>query len=87
MKPIPIERADPSRSNYDDWVESDEYYPEMRFDFTSGDLDYLGKHTVHKVSTADKNWIIWKFSWNNGIPTRREKLTGPYDSRAALSWG
>ena len=71
MKPIPIERADPSRSNYDDWVESDEYYPEERFDFTSGDLDYLGKHTVHKIS-------IMAYDHEFAFPSPQELFKPPY---------
>lgn len=87
MKPVPFERASPSISNYDDWIESDEYYPERRFDFTSGDLDYIGKHGVHKASESDKNWVIWKYSWSSGLPTRIEKLIGAWNNRASLAWG
>lgn len=65
------------------------YWLDKRFDWTSGDLDYLGFSTTHKASTSTGNlWYIMKFTWSSGNPTRIEgPLVGNWDGRAALSWG
>lgn len=67
---------------------AEHYWLDKRFDWTSGDLDYLGCSTTHKASTSTGNlWWIMKFSWSSGNPTRVEgPLNGNWDTRASLAW-
>ena len=40
------------------------YWQDKRFDWTSGNLDYMGVSTTHKASTSAGNlWYITKFTW------------------------
>lgn len=68
---------------------AEQYWKDKRFDWTSGDLDYMGLSTTHKASTsAGDLWWIFKFTWSGGNPTRIEgPLNGNWDDRASLSWG
>jgi hypothetical protein len=60
---------------------------DQRLDFTSGDLDYLGKHATNGASQSDSAWLIWKFTWASGNCTRIQgPLTGAWTNRASLSW-
>jgi len=65
----------------------DAYWKDQRFDYTSGNLDYKGLHTVHKTAEGTATWEIWKYTWVSGNITRIEgPLTGSWTGRAALAW-
>lgn len=67
---------------------SDERWNDRRFDYTSGDLDYIGKHKKHNALTSDTQWVIIKYTWSGSNCTRIEgPLIGAWDDRASLSWG
>ena len=80
MKPLLVEDAGK-------YTRGDQYWPEVRYDFTTGDLDYLGKNAQAGASTADEDWVIWKYNWSSSLPTRIQgPLTGSWDNRATLGW-
>jgi len=66
----------------------DNYWKDIRFDFTTGDLDYKGCSVTHKAAEgAGDLWYIWKYTWAAGLPTRIEgPLVGNWTGRAALDW-
>ena len=52
----------------------------------SGNLEYMCENSVHGAATSATTWTITKFTYGaNGI-TKKEKLVGSVDGRAALSW-
>ena len=59
-----------------------------RFDYTSGDLDYMGKSEHHRAATdVGSLWYIWKFTWDGTDLTLMEgPLVGNWDNRASLNW-
>lgn len=59
-----------------------------RFDYVSGDLIYKGFHEIIGASTSDKNWRIFKYTWDaEGNPTMIEgPVIGSWDDRASLGW-
>lgn len=61
---------------------------DKRYDWTSGDLDYLGISIVEKASTsAGQLWWVKKFTWVAGKVTRVQgPLAGNWDNRATLGW-
>ena len=64
------------------------YWEDTLFDFTSGNLDYKGQHTVHKTAEGAATWWIWKYTWTSGNPTRIEgPLVGSWTNRSSLAWG
>ena len=80
MRPIKVMPAGPS-------TDESVYWNETRFDFTTGDLDYLGKHEMAGAATSDDGWLIWKFAWSSSLPTKIQgPLTGSWDNRASLLW-
>lgn len=80
MRPIKVMDAGPS-------TDESIYWPELRFDFTTGDLDYLGKHYSSGAATSDGGWLVWKFTWSSSLPTRIQgPIVGSWDNRASLSW-
>ena len=79
-KPIPIEPAGPD-------THLSSYWKQKRFDFTTGDLDYMGKHKNQNAPTSDSDWIVWKFTWSSSLPTViKGPLSGSWDNRASLLW-
>ena len=64
-----------------------EIYKDERYDYTSGKLDYEGKHTTHKAVTSDEYWQIWKYTWDGDNNVRKEgPLEGSWTDRASLDW-
>lgn len=89
MRPLLVERAAPDRSNYDDRVESKEYWKDMRFDFdASGNPEYIGKNMSATASTTDTGWVIWRYTFDGSgdISRIQGPLRGAWDSRTALAW-
>ena len=57
------------------------------FDFTSGNLDYIGSHIDSSAATSVGGWHVWKFTYDGSNNVLRiEKLLGIYDDRAGFSW-
>lgn len=65
-----------------------ENWGERRYDYTSGNIDYIGKHVTVGAVTSDDAWNVWKFTYDgDGNMTRMQgPLIGTWDDRAALSW-
>jgi hypothetical protein len=63
------------------------YFKEARLDWTSGDIDYQGVNEVKGADEGATTWLIWKFTWAGGKPTRIEgPLEGSWTNRASLDW-
>jgi len=61
---------------------------DKRYDYTSGNMDYMGVNTYHAAATTDTDWEIWKFTYDVDKNTVRIQgpLQGSWDNRAALGW-
>ena len=67
----------------------DSKWKHVKYDYTSGNLDYIGFSLIHKASTSEGElWWIWKFTWNAApkVETREGFLVGNWDNRASLGW-
>lgn len=63
------------------------YWRVKLYDWTSGDLDYIGCHDQPLALITDENWAVWKLTWSGGNVTQIEgPLTGTYNGRATLDW-
>jgi hypothetical protein len=63
------------------------YWRDKQLDWTSGDLDYVGKHWRSNAADGDAGWAVWKFTWTAGNLARIEgPLTGSWTNRATLDW-
>jgi len=65
------------------------YFPEAerRYDWTSGDCDYIGRHSDIQAATSDTKWRVWKLTWDSGNLTLKQgPLTGSWDGRDTLDW-
>jgi hypothetical protein len=77
--------------NYNPYLAAAEInWRDKRYDYTSGNLDYIGFSLSHDPSTSEgQRWWIWKYTWN-ATPnvTRMEgPVPGNWDDRASLNWG
>lgn len=65
-----------------------EFVGRTKFDFTSGNLDYIGKNMRVKAGDGDADWMITKYNWSAGgeIDNIQGPLMGSWTNRAALSW-
>jgi hypothetical protein len=64
------------------------FWQDVRFDYTSGNLDYKGAHYSHDAGTDSPDWEVWKYTWSSGDCVRIEgPLQGAWDNRATLGWG
>ena len=60
---------------------------DQRFDYTSGDLDYKGAHSMHMAPMGDGGWYIWRYTWLAGDLVRIQgPLRGSWTDRALLKW-
>ena len=68
--------------------DSETYWKDAMFDYTSGDLDYKGLSVTHKAATdAGDLWYVWKYTWVGTNPTRIEgPIIGNWDDRAGMAW-
>lgn len=67
----------------------DSKWRDVRYDYTSGNLDYIGFCLSNKGSTsAGEIWWIWKFTWDAtpNLSRRQGYLVGNWDDRADLDW-
>ena len=65
-----------------------ENWGSRRFDYTSGNIDYIGKHVTVSADTADDEWNVWKFTYDGSgnMTYMQGPIVGAWDSRAALGW-
>jgi len=72
--------------DFENYLGSQEWL-DRRYDYTSGNLDYLGKNVAIAGTTSD-DWQIFKFTYDgSGNVTRMQgPLVGTWDGRAALGW-
>jgi hypothetical protein len=62
---------------------------DKRYDFTSGNLDYIGRTLNPNASaSAGQLWWIWKYTWD--VASKLSRMEGPFpgnwDDRASLDW-
>jgi hypothetical protein len=64
------------------------FFKRTKFDFTSGNLDYLGQNLRVKAADGDNDWLIWKYNWDaGGDPDNIQgPLCGSWTNRATLDW-
>ena len=65
------------------------HWKDKRFDYTSGNLDYIGNSLIHKASTSSSNlWYIWKYTYDGSSNLTRIEgpLPGNWEDRATLDW-
>jgi len=65
------------------------HWHDQRFEWSSGNLIYMGVHRLHQATETEAEWAIWKFTWDaSSNLTRMEgPLEGTWNGRASLSWG
>ena len=61
-------------------------YPYEQYDYTSGDLDYMGINNDGSAADGDTDWIVFKYTWSGGNCTKIQMLIGSWTGRAGLSW-
>jgi len=55
-----------------------------KFDYTSGDLDYMGENENSSAADGDTDWTVYKFTWVGLNCTVIQKRSGSWTGRAAL---
>lgn len=66
------------------------YFDDTRSEYdANGNLIFEGLALVHKTSTSDEDWYIWKYTYDADNRRIREEgpLEGSWDNRDALAWG
>jgi len=64
------------------------FWKDKRYDYSSGDLIYMGVCTYHDNATSEEDWEIWKFTYGaDGIARIEGPLKGSWTGRASLAWG
>ena len=58
----------------------------MLFEYSGGDLEYMGRHNTHGTATSDDAWEVTKFTYSSDGITVFEVLEGAWDDRATLAW-
>lgn len=54
----------------------------VKFDWTTGNLDYKGVNANADADDGDTDWIIYKYTWVSSNPTVILKRTGSWTLRA-----
>ncbi len=54
----------------------------VKFDWTSGNLDYKGVNVNSDAADGDTDWLIYKYTWVSSNPTVILKRTGSWTLRA-----
>ena len=67
---------------------ADNYWKRILIDNTTGDIDYIGKHTVLATATSTATWHVWRYQDYSGSLSRdiQGPLVGSWTGRAALGW-
>ena len=56
----------------------------IKFDWTTGNLDYKGVNVNADAADGDTDWIIYKYTWVGSNPTVILKRTGSWTGRSLL---
>ena len=77
----------------DHYIDFDNYlgsqdWGRKKSDYTSGNLDYFGKHLQVTGATSDDQWHILKFTYDGSgnLTDIQGPLVGVWDDRATLGW-
>jgi hypothetical protein len=54
----------------------------VKFDWTSGNLDYKGVNVNADASDDDTDWLIYKYTWVGSNPTKVQEKQGSWTLRA-----
>ena len=60
--------------------------PYAKFEYSSGDLLYMGTHVTHGEATSSEDWTITKYTYGSDGIDLIEKLVGAWDDRGSLAW-
>jgi hypothetical protein len=58
-------------------------FPYTQFDWTSGDLDYMGINGSISAADGDTTWVIFKYTWVSGNPTVIKQRVTSWTARAS----
>ncbi len=56
----------------------------VKYDWTSGNLDYKGVNGNSDAADADTDWTIYKYTWVADNPTQIQERQGSWTGRALL---
>lgn len=56
----------------------------IKFDWTSGNLDYKGVNVNADAADGDTDWLIYKYTWVGDNPTVIQKKQGSWTGRSLL---
>lgn len=55
-----------------------------KYDYTSGNLDYIGENVNSDAADDDTDWTIYKVTWSSGEVIIIQKKEGSWTGRDAL---
>ena len=65
----------------------DLYWRVRRFEYSGGDVKYIGCNEDLKAPTSESTWVVWKYSYTSGDVSLIEgPITGAWDNRATMGW-
>jgi hypothetical protein len=79
----PLRRIDPNTRSV---IVKDLSDPYVKFEYSGGNLVYMGQHYEHGAATSADDWTVFKFTITSDGITQIEELTGAWDDRATLAW-
>jgi len=56
----------------------------IKFDWTSGNLDYKGINANADAADGDTDWVIYKYTWVTSNPTVIQEKQGSWTGRSSL---
>ena len=63
------------------------YWRNRQFEYSSGDLIYMGVNEKESATTSENTWAVFKYTLGaDGITKIQGPKTGAWDDRASLSW-
>ena len=63
------------------------YWRNRQFEYSSGDLIYMGMNEMENVSDDTATWAIFKYTLGaDGITKIQGPITGSWTNRATLAW-
>ena len=65
----------------------DLFWRVRRFEYSGGDVKYIGCNEILDAETSAETWVIWKYTYISGDVSLIEgPITGAWDSRITLDW-
>jgi hypothetical protein len=60
----------------------------QKFDWASGNLDYMGGNAIAQSVEGDENWFLWKFTWDDdgNLTDVKGPVVGSWTNRARAKW-